>query len=256
MLTKVPFHPMAKSFSLLEAITRLLFSLVQMLRVVFYYTSCQPNWSLLLYFAFGVQTRVDVMVIPLLNWIDSRENSSQITLDSIGIEPTINCAMISKLSLLFGMPSLVFFVMSCILRFYMIVVRATNAHQEALAKPLQIIGFSITGVFVALLWFGFAFQFQQPFTLACEVPCMKKPPRSSGFFILQLTWIVTLIGPIILYSTVIHKINKSTTAFSSDSQHLKPAISTFCQASGFIFIALSFIMNMSFDSTNMTQVST
>ena len=199
---------MAKSFSLLEAITRLLFSLVQMLRVVFYYMSCQPNWSLLLYFAFGVQTRVDVMVIPLLNWIDSRENSSQITLDSIGIEPTINCAMISKLSLLFGMPSLVFFVMSCILRFYMIVVRATNAHQEALAKPLQIIGFSITGVFVALLWFGFAFQFQQPFTLASEVPCMKKPPRSSGFFILQLTWIVTLIGPIILYSTIIHKINK------------------------------------------------
>ena len=241
---------MAKSFSLLEAITRLLYSLVQLLRVVFYYTSCQPNWSLLLHFAFGVQTRVDVMVIPLSNG-----NSSQITLNSIGIEPTINCAMISKLSLLFGIPSLVFFVMNCILRFYMIVVRATHAHQEALAKPPQIIGFSITGVFVATLWLGIAFQFQQPFTLACEVPCLKRPPRSSGFFTLQLAWIITLIGPTILYSTIIHKVKKSTTAFSSDSQHLKPAISTFCQASGFIFIALSFIMNLSFDSTNTTQVS-
>ena len=162
MLTKVPFHPMAKSFSLLEAITRLLYSFVQMLRVVFYYTSCQPNWSLLLYFAFGVQTQVDVMVIPLLNGIDSRESSSQITLDSIGIEPTINCAMISKLSLLFGILSVVFFVLNCILRFYMIVVRATNAHQEALAKPSQIIGFSITGVLLPCYGLVLHFSFNSP----------------------------------------------------------------------------------------------
>ena len=49
LLIKVPFHPMVKVFSLSERICVLLScSLTEIPRSVFYYTSCQPNWTKLI----------------------------------------------------------------------------------------------------------------------------------------------------------------------------------------------------------------
>ena len=172
MLTKVSLHPLAKSFSLMEACSRLLFSFLVSLRIVFFYTSCQPNWSLVS--DVGGQEKVH-MVIPLLNKT-TLGTQPTIYKDSMYMEQSINCVALPILTIVFFTPSMVFFLMSCLLRFYIFVARPANAHQESLAKPTQILGLNLTGILVSFLYVGGGVLSKKlhgpnhPFTQACEAP--------------------------------------------------------------------------------------
>ena len=98
MLTKVSLHPLAKTFSLMEACSRLLFSFLVSLRIVFFYTSCQPNWSLVS--DVGGQEKVH-MVIPLLNKTTLGTQPTIIYKDSMYMEQSINCVALPILTIVF-----------------------------------------------------------------------------------------------------------------------------------------------------------
>ena len=256
MLSKVPLHPMAKSFSLVEAISRLLYCvLVEPIKIFFFFTSCQPNWSLISEVVFGMQPDV-LITISLLNENDFRGTHPKALLDRIYIRPITNCSVIPRLSFVFVIPCMVFFFLSCIMRCYMIVVRPL--HQETLAKPTQITGFTLMGMFLSLQFTGWILatqidgQNQSPFTLACEAPNMFMPSMSwrKSMSILLVVYLVALILSIM----ILYKVKKSTRA-SSDSPLFKLAVYTCVYVMGFAFMVFATILVESINSTNMTRVS-
>ena len=173
----------------MEAFFRLLSCLIQTpLRIAFIYTSCQPNWSVVLDILFGVQEEVHV-VIPQVNETELRTNT-KLFLDVIYMKPNSNCSVIPILKITFFTPCLVFFVMSSLLRFYMIVVSPANAHHERLAKPTPIFGFTMIGILVSMLYFGWMLSIKSQglilllFVLACEAPDIEMH-QSSQLFGLQ-----------------------------------------------------------------------
>ena len=70
----MPLHPMAKTFMIIERMFSILqCALVESLKVVFYYTSCQPNWSLLATI-FNIDNS-NYVVIPLPNMLNAESKS-------------------------------------------------------------------------------------------------------------------------------------------------------------------------------------
>ena len=253
---------MAKSFSLVEAISRLLYSaLVEPIKIFFYFTSCQPNWSLISEVVFGVQAGEPTsIIISLINGNDLRESHPRESLDSIHIMSKINCLVIPKLSFVFFILCMVFFLMSCTMRFYMIVVRPLVDPQETLAKPTQITGFTLIGLLLSLQLTGWILatqidgQNQPAFTLACEVPNLKIPSRSwtksQYIYILSILYLAALTLSILM----VYKVKKSTGA-TPDSQHFKLTVYTCFHVMGFALIAFATILVKSINSTNITRVS-
>ena len=258
MLAKVPLHPLFRIFSLLEVISRLLFSLLESTKIIFFFTSCQPNWSLVSVLVFGDEEMR--LQIPLLTVNDLRTHP-RILHDDVYMKPTANCGVIPILTITFVAAAMVFFFLGSILRFYIIVARPANSQQETLAKPSQVIALSLMGLLACLLCIGWRWSIYKPettpFTMACEAPDIKAIPISphapmpfNGLMLYTIT--------IILSITIVYKVKKSSTA-SSDSRHTKLAVNSFSHVVSFAIIALlSLESNFSFNpfnSTNMTRVS-
>ena len=72
----------------MEACSRLLFTLLVSLKLVFFYTSCQPNWSLVSDVVFGGQEKVH-MVIPLIKNKTTLGTRPTIYQDSMYMEQSI-----------------------------------------------------------------------------------------------------------------------------------------------------------------------
>ena len=253
---------MAKSFSLVEAISRLLYSaLVEPIKIFFYFTSCQPNWSLISEVVFGVQAGEPIIIIiPLINENDLREGHPRELLDSIHIMSRINCFVIPKLSFVFFIPCMVFFLMSCTMRFYMIVVRPLVDPQETLSKPTQIRGFTLIGLLISLQLTGWILatqidgQNQPAFTLACEAPNMKMPSRSWRKSLYIYILLILYLAALTLSILMVYRVKKLTRA-TPDSRHFKLAVYTCFHVMGFAFMAFATILVKSVNSTNVTRVS-
>ena len=177
-MVNVSFHPMAKLFSLLEAKLRFLWTLVEFLKTMFYYTSCQPNWSLVAKL-FNVDNVGDHLKIVLPGQSGSFENNTEMVGDMLFIEPTLNCSVISKFSFLFYTAHLFFFFMTAVLRFYIIMVRGAKNNQETLTRPYQRVLFTLLGVITTSWMYLWRMDDQGAFTLACLLPNEERPPRIS-----------------------------------------------------------------------------
>ena len=251
----------------MEAIFRLLSCSIQNpLRIAFIYTACQPNWSLVLDIVFGVQEEVHV-VIPQVNETELRTNS-KLFLDVIYMKPNSNCSVIPILKITFFTPCLIFFVLSSLLRFYMIVASPANGQHERLAKPTHIIGFTIMGILVSMLCLGWSLSIKSQglnlllFVLACEAPDIEMhqtsrlfgSQRSSFAFSPFYGILVLFTLALILSITVIYKV-KQATRVSADSRHFKLAVYTLSHFMGFGCILGTAILAKSLNSTNMTKVS-
>ena len=242
----------------MEAYSRLLFSLlIPPLKIVYFYTSCQPNWSLVSDAVFGGQEEVH-MAITLINKTRLGTHP-KVFQDSIYMEPSVNCAVLPMLSIIFFTPCMVFFVMSCLLRFYIIVARPANAHQETLTKPSQIIGLNLTGILVSFLYVGWILSItllrrnQAPLTQACEAPDVKTDvaPWTQPIY-----WVVIVLNAVALTLsiTIVYKVKKSTRS-SSDSEHIKLVVYTLSHTVGFVFMLITTTLARTVNSTNMTKVS-
>ena len=243
----------------MEAYSRLLFSLLMPpLKIVYFYTSCQPNWSLVSDAVFGGQEVVH-MAITLIN--KTRLGTQpKVFQDSMYMEPSVNCAVLPMLSIIFFTPCMVFFVMSCLLRFYIIVARPANPHQETLTKPTQIIGLNLMGILVSFLYVGWILsitllrQNQGPFTQACEAPYVKTDvvPWKKPIYAYSLIVLNTIA--LTLSITIVFKVKKSTTRSSSDSEHVKLIVYTLSHTVGFVFMLITTTLAKNVNSTNMTKV--
>ena len=199
LLAKVPFHPMAKVFSLFERIFSVLqFTLVEIPKGVFYYTSCQPNWFLLAKHIFGTnQVGKQVNIITSDN-VD--------ILDTVFIQPTFNCDVLGRIALLFNTAVLVFFFMTCALRFYLIVVKQANTHQETLTRPVQIVSFTLLGIIVTMGLFVLTLDDQYTFSQACLAPDEEQPlPKLSKKLYYSIVGAVNFLV-VILYITITIKV--------------------------------------------------
>ena len=106
MLAKVPLHPLFRIYSLLEVISRLLLSLLESTKITFFFTSCQPNWSLVSVLVFGDEEMR--LLIPLLTVNDLRTHP-RILHDDVYMKPTANCGVIPILTITFVAAAMVFF---------------------------------------------------------------------------------------------------------------------------------------------------
>ena len=255
MLAKVPLHPLAKSFSLVEACCRLLFTLLCSLRIVFFFTSCQPNWSLVLDVVFGGQEKVH-MAITLIDQTKLETQPKVFQETSLYMEPSINCAVLPILGLIVFTPCIVFFLMSCLLRFYIFVARPANAHQRTLVKPTQIIGLNLTGILVSFLFVGgilpIMLQNQPPFTQACEAPYVRMTVTPWTKPIVFSLFILNAVA-LTLYITIVYKVKKSTS--SLDSEHIKLVVYTLSHTVGFVLILITITLAKVVNFTHMTKVS-
>ena len=211
---------MAKLFSLLEAKLRLLWTLVEFLKTMFYYTSCQPNWSLVANL-FNVDNVGDQIKIFLPRQSGSIENDTRIIGYFLFIEPTLNCSVISKLSFLFYTAHLFFFFMTAVLRFYLIMVRGAKNNQETLTRPYQRVLSTLLGVISTSWMYFWRMDDQGAFTLACLLPNEERPPRISTRTETEIeskAFFVSLVAlhcvPWILYMIMAIKVKKAPTITS------------------------------------------
>ena len=259
MLAKVPLHPLAKSFSLMEACCRLLYTLLYSLKIVFFFTSCQPNWSLVLDVVFGGQDEVH-MAITLIDKTKLRTQPKIFQETSLYMETSINCAVLPILSMIVFAPCMVFFVMSCLLRFYIFVARPVNAHQGNLVKPTQIIGLNFTGILVSFLYVGWILsinlqaQHQSPFTRACEASDVNTNINPWTKHIYAQSLIILNAVALTLSIKIVYKVKKSTTS-SSDSEHIKLVVYTLSHTVGFVFMLITATLAKVVNSTLMNKVS-
>ena len=162
-----------------------------------------------------------------------------------------------KRELDFFTPSMVFFLMSCLFRFYIIVARPANAHQKTLDKPTQIIGLNLTGILVSFLYVGgvlsinFHRKNQTPFTQACEAPdiVMNVAPWTKpiyGYSFLALNAVALTFS-----FTIVYKVKNST-----HSGHVKLVVYTLSHIFGLAFMVITRTFAKSANTTNMTKVST
>ena len=188
---------------------RLMLTLIEVLKTAFYYSSCQPNWSLFVpYFISQHIGRTIHLVLPDTSPSDC-VNLRHLEVD-LFVEPTIDCIVLSKLSFLFYTAHLIFFLMTAGLRFCVIMSRETNTEQEYLSKPLPRILFSLLVIFVTLILFAWRFNNQGAITRACLVPDEEHPGRIRTkpviFFLVSITFVVGL-----LYVIMAIKVKRSDT---------------------------------------------
>ena len=188
---------------------RLMLTLIEVLKTAFYFSSCQPNWSMFVsYFISQHIGRTIHLVLPDTSPSDYA-NLRHLEVD-LFMEPTIDCIVLSKLSFLFYTAHLIFFLMTAGLRFCVIMFRKTNSDQAYLSKPFPRILFSLLGIFVTLIVFAWRFNNQGAFTRACLVPDEEHPGRIRTkpviFFLVSITFVVGL-----LYVIMAIKVKRSDT---------------------------------------------
>ena len=218
---KVPLHPMAKTFMIIERMFSILqCALVESLKVVFYYTSCQPNWSLLAT-VFNIDNS-NYVVIPLPNMLNAESKS--LWYDKILIQPTINCTFLEKTTILFNTGCLLFFTMNCVLRFYLIVVKQASPQRECLTSKTEIVAFTGIGFILTILFFTVSLDDQFTFSRDCLALNVKHPlPRLSKIvynsfligtnaidLVLLVLMVITIVRAPALASTSTTKVTNMT----------------------------------------------
>ena len=217
LLIKVPFHPMVKIFSLCERICVLMSCcLTEIPRSVFYYTSCQPNWTKLI--SIVKSTGHGDFIKILLSDDNLGSNKSAHggnMLDNIFVLPTFNCTVLEKPSILLNTGAIVFFTMTCFFRYYLIVIKQGSPNGDKFTSSTEILKFTILGFAITTSLFALTLDDQYTFSRACLTPLQQQPAsrlsKSIYYSILVLNNNVVLI----LYIIIIFKITKVPSAPSN-----------------------------------------
>ena len=214
LLLKIPFHPMVKVFSLCERIFVLCqCSVVEILRSVFYYTSCQPNWTNIFPRIWSNRNGDLIHIIMLTK--DTHNLNRNELVDSAYMMPSLNCAVLEKPSLLLNTGAIVFFTMTCFLRYYLIVKNLGSLNHDTLTDSSQITKLTILGFLVTCALTALTFDDQYTFSRACLTPNLPQPPARLSKVIYFLILHLNNFGLLILHIIMIIKITKISSQVQS-----------------------------------------
>ena len=189
---------------------------VETFKSVFYYTSCQPNWLLL---ATLLQSDLDsdYLVIPLINKLDLHNGSYGLLHAIILIEPTMNCNVLEKLSIMFNTGCLLFFTMNCFLRFYLIVVKQASPSKECLTGTPEIVTCTLLGFALTLMSFFLALDDQYVFSRDCLALTVEPPPPRLSKTVYNIFFNVINIIDLVLLTVMVVAINRAPTVTSTSN---------------------------------------
>ena len=208
LATKVSFHPLAKLFLLFErSFVLCQCTLVESLKAIFYYTSCQPNWSLVVP-DFITKESLIVFFYPRKTTVNSAK--SEKGYDSISLFQPWNCGVIGSFSMFFNTGAFVFFTMTCFLRFYLIVIKKGQPQQETRNSRLKSAGFVLLGISVQILLYTMTLSEHFAFSRTCLAPHSAFPPLGKVAQIYYLVvLVIDLVIVFVLYIIIILKVTKS-----------------------------------------------
>ena len=131
--------------------------------------------------------------------------------EKLHFQKSLNCSVLEKGSLVFNTAAKVFFTMTCLLRFYLIVVRQSQPQQEILTSQSQIFTVTVLGFAITGLLFSLTLDDQFAFSRSCFAPYEEKIPMGlygkMYFLIVFLTDILVLV----LYIIIVIKVTKIPT---------------------------------------------
>ena len=206
---------MAKTFMVTERVFSILqCTLVETLKSVFYYTSCQPNW-LLLATLFQSGQDFDYLVIPLKNEHYLNNSSHGLLHATILIEPTMNCSFLEKMSIMFNTGCFLFFTMNCFLRFYLIVVKQSSPSKECLTGTPEIVVCTILGFALTLLSFFLSLDDQYVFSRDCLAISVEPPPPRLSKSVYNISLNVINMIDLVLLTVMVVAINRAPTVTST-----------------------------------------
>ena len=197
-----------RTFSILQC------TLVETLKSIFYYTSCQPNWLSL---ATLLQSDQDSTYL----FISLRDNSylhnsnRGLLHASILIEPTVNCNILEKMSIMFNTGCLLFFTMNCFLRFYLIVVKQASPSKECLTGKPEIVTCTLIGFALTLLSFFLGLDDQYVFSRDCLALTVEPPPPRLSKTLYHISFNVINIIDMVLLTVMVVAIKRAPTATST-----------------------------------------
>lgn len=238
LATKVSLHPLAKLFQLFERSFVLCSTFVESFKAIFYYTSCQPNWSLVVP-DFIVNESVTVFFYPRKTtitgeaksetwqdsnirisskwnnnsfpWTKEASKTKYVTdYDNISFFQPWNCGVIGGFSSFCNTGALVFFAMTCFLRFYLIVIKKGQPQQETRNSGLKSAGFVLLGISVQILLYTMTLSEHFAFSRTCLAPHSAFPPLGKVAQIYYLVvLVIDLVIVFVLYIIIILKVTKS-----------------------------------------------
>ena len=187
---------------------------VETLKAVFYYTSCQPNW-LLLATLFQSGQDFDYLVIPLKNKLYLNNSSYGLLHATILIEPTMNCSILEKMSIMFNTGCFLFFTMNCFLRFYLIVVKQSSPSKECLTGKPEIVTCTLIGFALTLLSFFLGLDDQYVFSRDCLALTVEPPPPRLSRTLYHISFNVINIIDMVLLTVMVVAIKRAPTVTST-----------------------------------------
>ena len=179
---------------------------VECLKAIFYYTSCQPNWSMVLP---SFLTANDSVTISYPRFIVSSEKTSVLDYESMQFDQPPTCSVIGKLSMLFNTGAYVFFTLACFVRFYLIVIKKGQPHQETPNSSHKFILFTLLGFAVTGALFALTLGEHFAFTRTCLAPDTPAPPMGRYATIYFSLVLVDDIIVLVLYLVIIITVTKS-----------------------------------------------
>ena len=222
LATKVSFHPLAKLFLLFErSFVLCQCTLVESLKAIFYYTSCQPNWSLVVP-DFITKESLTVFFYPRKTAVNSAKSAKGY--DTISLFQPWNCGVIGSFSMFFNIGAFVFFTMTCFLRFYLIVIKKGQPQQETRNRGLKFACFVLLGLSAQILLYIMTLSEHFAFARTCLAPHSAFPPLGK---VAQLYYLAILVLDDIvfgLYIVIIRKVTMSqvgTLHSASELQQVK-----------------------------------
>ena len=209
MLAKLPFHPMAKAFSLCERLSCLLqCTLVEIPKGIFYYTSCQPNWRLFLPILEILQPEVHLNVF-LPSKIPEEHGLEP---ENIHMESPITCSILEKSTIFFNSSALVFFSMTCCLRFHVILVKQACPDRGVSTNPSMKICFVALGWLICSALFLLSLGDQYAFSRACVAPDEELLPPNLSKKVYYILFASNNLVVAVLYIAIIIRVKKVPTA--------------------------------------------
>ena len=160
------------------------------------------------------QNTADLLEVlnPLGKWALKIEKADfEVCYEKLHFEKTLNCSVLEKGSVVFNTAAKVFFTMTCLLRFYLIVVRRSQPQQEILTSQLQIIIVTVLGFAVNGFMFALTLDDQLAFSRSCFAPYEEKIPMGLYGKIYFLIVFLTDILVLVLYIIIVIKVTKIPT---------------------------------------------
>ena len=133
-------HLTVKVLLVFESIYRVIECvLVDSLKVTFFFTSCLPKWSILFPEAFvrsyGTETIKNVT-------LSIGQEVGVVSALEYGFSRSISCRVLALAAFYFNLCALIFFTMTCSVRFYLIVVKKSMATSPGDSTTLKMVMFS------------------------------------------------------------------------------------------------------------------